>query len=158
MTAASDIVEVEAPGALVPSKPADFAKPLVDATHTAYEKVAGGVEWYFEHWVDLVEEIKAEKAAHLESLNVPDIMAALPEAKVASDIPGRVRLRLPLLKGQKPLSEQCAEILRGVPGIIEVQVSPVTGSVLAFYDKQTLPNLEALLEAVASASGANDGA
>ena len=112
------------------------------------DRVAGGVEWYFEHWVDLVEEIRAEQAVKQPRLSMDDIMAALPEAKVVSDIPGRVRLRLPELKGQKPLVEQCAEALGGIPGITDAQVSSVTGSILAFYDTDQLPSLDALLKAV----------
>ena len=149
MTATTDTITVETPGtALIPVKPAAVVKPLVDATHIAYEKVAGGVEWYFEHWVDLVEEIRAEQAVGHVSLSVADIMAALPEAKVVSDIPGRVRLRLPELKGQKPLVEQCAEALGGIPGITDAQVSSVTGSILALYDTDQIPSLDALLKAV----------
>ena len=149
MTATTDTITVETPStALIPVKPAAVVKPLVDGTHAAYEKVAGGVEWYFEHWVDLVEEIRAEQAVKQPRLSMDDIMAALPEAKVVSDIPGRVRLRLPELKGQKPLVEQCAEALGGIPGITDAQVSSVTGSILAFYDTDQLPSLDALLKAV----------
>lgn len=149
MTAASDTVTVEAPSAAgLAIDPVAISKPLVDATHTVYERVAGGVEWYFEHWVDIVEEIRAEQAAGQARLTVADIMAALPEAKVASDIPGRVRLRLPELRGKKPLVEQCSEALRAVPGISDVQVNSITGSILAFYDTDQHPSLQALLEAI----------
>lgn len=149
MTAADATVTVEAPAtSVVPFDPTAVTKPLVDTTHAVYEKVAGGLEWYFEHWIDIVEEIKAEQAAHLPNLAVDDILASLGDARVASDIPGRVRLRLPELKHQKSLAEQCAETLRGIPGIDEVHVSPVTGSVLAFYDTDTLASLSALLAAV----------
>ena len=149
MTATTDTITVETPStALIPVKPAAVVKPLVDGTHAAYEKVAGGVEWYFEHWVDLVEEIRAEQAVKQPRLSMDDIMAALPEAKVVSDIPGRVRLRLPELKGQKPLVEQCAEALGDIRGITDAQVSSVTGSILAFYDTDQIPSLDALLKAV----------
>lgn len=148
MTVASDTLTVEAPGTSGTSiDPAAITKPLVDATQTVYERVAGGVEWYFEHWVDLVEEIRAEQTAGQPKLGVADIMAALPEAKVASSIPGRVRLRLPELKARKPLVEQCTGALRAVPGISDVQVSSITGSILAFYDTEQYPTLQDLLEA-----------
>ena len=152
MTVASDTLTVEAPSAAGFSiDPAVVTRPFVDASQTVYERVAGGVEWYFEHWVDIVEEIKAERAVGQAKLSVADIMAALPQAKVASDIPGRVRLRLPELKGQKPLVEQCTEALRAVTGINDVQVSSITGSILAFYDTDQHPSLQALLEAVGAA-------
>lgn len=158
MTVTNDAVVVDMPGTtLAPFKPADVAKPFVDATHGIYENVAGGVEWYFEHWVDLFEEIKAEKAAHLPKFQIADILATLPEAKVASDIPGRARLRLSQLKGQKDLCEHCAEAIRGVPGIGEVHVSPITGSILAFYDKNTFPSLQSVLAALTPGQAGNDG-
>ena len=149
MTATTDTLATEAPGtALAPIDPVAMAKPLVDATHTVYQKIAGGVEWYFEHWVDLVEEIRAEQAAGQVSRTLADIIAALPEARVASDIPGRVRLRLPELQGQKALVEQVGEALIGVSGVTSAQVSSVSGSVLVFYDTDQLPSLHELLQAV----------
>ena len=148
MTVASDTIVVEGPGtSLVPS-PADIASSVTGATKKVHGKLLGGVEWYFEHWVDLFEEIKAEKQSVLGSFSLDDIMAALPGAKVASDVPGRARLRLPLLKGQETLCELCAEALKRVPGVDEVHVSALTGSVLALYDTDEFPSLQALLDAI----------
>lgn len=149
MTAAEETVVVEPGGAAVATyQPADLAKPLVDATHTVYEKIAGGFEWYFEHWVDLFEEIQAEQAAGLPSLEVAAVMAALGDAKVASSIPGRVRLRLPELKKQADLCARLAEAIKGVSGIDAVHVSPITGSILALYDADEYPSLDELLQAI----------
>lgn len=149
MIAAEDTIVIDPGGAAVTTvTPADMAQPLVDATHTVYERIAGGVEWYFEHWVDIVEEIKAEQAALLPSLEVADIMAALPEAKVASDIPGRARLRLSQLKKQSDLCAEIAEVVKAVPGVDAVHVSAITGSILALYDTRQVPSLEALLNAL----------
>lgn len=149
MTAVSDTIVVEGSGStsLVPS-PADIASSVTDATKKVHGKLLGGVEWYFEHWVDLFEEVKAEKQSVLGSFSLDDIVAALPGAKVASDVPGRARLRLPLLKGQETLCELCAEALKRVPGVDEVHVSALTGSVLALYDTDEFPSLQALLDAV----------
>lgn len=149
MTAAEDTIVVDSSGTAVATiSPADLTKPLVDATHTAYEKIAGGFEWYFEHWVDLFEEIKAEQAARLPSLDLAGVMAALPEAKIASDIPGRARLRLPVLKKHSDLCAQVAEAVKAVPGVDAVHVSAITGSILAFYDAGEYPSLDDLLRAV----------
>lgn len=148
MTAASDTIVVEGPGtSLVPS-PADIASSVSGATRKVHGKLLGSVEWYFEHWVDLFEEVKAEKQSVLASFSLDDIMAALSDAKVASDIPGRARLRLPLLKGQPALCEQCAAALNSIPGVDEVHVSSLTGSVLALYDADEIPSLQALLDAL----------
>ncbi len=149
MTAAEETVVIDPSGAAVASyEPADLTKPLVDATHTVYEKIAGGFEWYFEHWVDLFEEIKAEQAVGLPSLDVAAVMAALGDAKVASDIPGRVRLRLPELKKQTALCAQLAETIKGVAGVEAVHVSAITGSILALYDADEYPSLDELLQAI----------
>lgn len=149
MTATNDAATVEAPATSVATFDATaVTRPLVDATHTAYEKIAGGMEWYFEHWIDIVEEIHAEQAARLPKMALDDILGTLDHAHVASDIPGRVRLRLPELKKQKILAAQCAQTLQGIPGITEAHVSPVTGSILAFYDTDILPSLTELLAAV----------
>lgn len=149
MTAAQETVVIDPSGSAVAAySPADVTKPLVDATHTAYEKIAGGVEWYFEHWVDLFEEIKAEQAARLPSLEIAGVMAALGEAKIASDIPGRVRLRLPELKKRSGLCAQVAEAIKAVPGLDHVHVSAITGSILAFYDAGQYPSLDDLLQAI----------
>lgn len=149
MTAAEDTIVVDSSGTAVATiSPTDMAKPLVDATHTVYEKIAGGVEWYFEHWVDLFEEIKAEQAVRMPSLDIAGVMAALGDAKVASDIPGRARLRLPMLKKRSDLCAQVAEAVKAIPGVDAVHVSAITGSILAFYDAGEYPSLDDLLQAV----------
>lgn len=149
MTAAKETIVVDASGAAIaPYNPADMAKPLIDATHSAYERVAGGFEWYFEHWVDLFEEIKAEQAARLPSLDIASVMATLGDAQVASDIPGRVRLRLPMLKKRGDLCAQVAEAVKAVPGVDAVHVSAITGSILAFYDASEYQSLDELLWAI----------
>lgn len=148
MTATSEITVENGSGmALVPN-PADIASSLADSTRKVRGKIAGGVEWYFEHWVDIFEEIRAEKQAELGSFSLADVRGALPGAKVVSDTAGRVRLRVPLLKGQKALCAQCADMLGAVPGIDQVHVSPVTGSVLAFYDTDEFSSLLDLLDAL----------
>ncbi len=149
MTAAEETVVIDPSGTAVATyKPVDMAKPLVDATHNVYEKIAGGVEWYFEHWVDLFEEIKAEQAARMPSLDIAGVMAALGDAKVASDIPGRARLRLPMLKKRSDLCAQVAEAVKAVPGVDAVHVSAITGSILALYDAGEYQSLDELLRAV----------
>lgn len=127
------------------------AKPLVDATHKAYTRLAVHVEKYFENWVDLVEEVKIEQQ-HDEpaDLTIADILVALPEAEVTSEIPGRARLYLPALKGQSVLAEQCAAALGNLPGVDRIQVSSLTGSILVLFDTDEYPSLQDLLSAVGS--------
>ncbi|HRX02366.1 MAG: hypothetical protein KDI07_12825 [Anaerolineae bacterium] len=148
MTATSEATVADGLGSALVSYPADIASSLADSTKKVHGKLMGNIEWYFEHWVDIYEEIKAENQDKLGSFSLADVMGALPNAKVASDIAGRVRLRVPLLKGQDALCAQCADMLGAVPGIDQVHVSPITGSVLAFYDTGEFSSLSDLLESL----------
>jgi hypothetical protein len=49
-------------------------------------------------------------------------------------IPGRVRLRIPGIKGKPALAREIEKQLAGFPVIRRVEVNPVTGSVLVAYD------------------------
>lgn len=127
------------------------AKPLIDATQSAYAKFAVHAETYFEHWSDLVEEVKIEQhIGEPTDLSVADILASLPEAEVASESTGRARLRLPALRGQPALAEQCAAALGSLPGITRVQVSSLAGSILIFFDTREYPSLQDLLNVFSS--------
>src|SRR5262249_45008419 len=49
-------------------------------------------------------------------------------------IPGRVRLRIPSIKGQPDLAREIEKQLTGLTVVRRVEVSAVTGSVLVVYD------------------------
>jgi hypothetical protein len=70
--------------------------------------------------------------------------------KVMSFIPGRVRLRVDLLKGAKTLAGQAQARLAEVPGIREVEANPVSGSLLVKYDSRRLAE-QASVDALAAA-------
>jgi hypothetical protein len=125
-------------------------QPILDTSHQVYEKVVGGLQWYVEQWEDVIIEAKAMLAPGDESLAAADILASLTNAKVASDIPGRVRLRLKQLRGHTDLAEQCEHALGSMHGIRQVEVSSLTGSVLVFYDAAQYASREALLNAMAA--------
>lgn len=68
-------------------------------------------------------------------------------------VPGRVRIKLPRLKGEARLAQEVQRALVAIPGIQEVEVSALTGSVLVLYDVD-LPemlNLESLAPLLALA-------
>lgn len=116
---------------------------------TRFSSRLQSAERYFEHWVDLVEEIKAEQEVpDQEDLDLADITAKLADAEVASESTGRVRLRLHELQGQPLLAEQLADALVAVPGIKRVQVSAITGSVLIFFNARDYPSVDDLLDAL----------
>ncbi|MFN8474233.1 MAG: hypothetical protein U0822_18715 [Anaerolineae bacterium] len=125
------------------------SKPLHEPSRKAYGRLQESVQWYVEHWEDLVHEARAERAPHEEvSLSPDGILKSLSDAKVASDIPGRVRLRVDQLKGHDGLAEPVAQTLGSIPGVKQVEVSSATGSILVVYDKKKYASREELLGAI----------
>ncbi|MCO5190140.1 MAG: hypothetical protein M9918_18365 [Anaerolineae bacterium] len=122
---------------------------VTDAGRKAYDSVAGGAQWYIEQWEDLIAEAREMRAsAELDDIPAEDFLANLIEAKIDSDIPGRLRVRPAQLKGRSELARQCTELLAGVDGISEAHVSALTGSVLLFYDTNHFETSEELLLAL----------
>ncbi len=150
MTETTDTGAEQSSGAsFKPADAAAAAKPIIDAGHTVYQEVTVRAERYFEHWVDLVEEIKAEQEPPDQPvLRLDDVLASLAAAEVASESTGRVRLRAPELQGQRELAEQVADALVNVLGVKRVQVSAITGSVLIFFNAREYPSVQDLLDAV----------
>jgi hypothetical protein len=56
------------------------------------------------------------------------------EARVVHHIPGRMRIKAPFLKGAVADLDQLNELLLPVEGLKHVDFSPITGSVLLYYD------------------------
>lgn len=73
--------------------------------------------------------------------------------RVVHAIEGRLRLRLPWLRRANGEATALADAMATWPGIVEVQVRPLTGSVLCWYDGRELSE-SALIERVAEAAGA----
>jgi len=55
-------------------------------------------------------------------------------AHIAHHIPGRLRLKVPGAKGNPAFLDQVRAALTSVEGVSEIEVNPVTGSVLVHYD------------------------
>jgi hypothetical protein len=55
-------------------------------------------------------------------------------AHVAHHVPGRLRLKVPGAKGNPEFLEKVKDALAPISGITEIEVNPVTGSVLVQYD------------------------
>lgn len=55
---------------------------------------------------------------------------------VVHHIPGRMRVRLPFLKGFSSSSEQIKELMSPLPGIRQVDFNPITGTALISYDAE----------------------
>jgi hypothetical protein len=69
--------------------------------------------------------------------------------KVVHAIPGRVRVKISHLKEDPALAREVQERLSAVQGIRQVEVNPVTGSVLVLYDRTALESLDSLLSLAA---------
>jgi hypothetical protein len=54
--------------------------------------------------------------------------------KLAHQVPGRVRMKIPSAKGNTELLQQISETFAVIPGIEKVTVNPLTGSVVLHYD------------------------
>ena len=71
-------------------------------------------------------------------------------------IPGRMRLRIPSLKGNEDLARPLREHLSSIPGVARLDVNPVTGSVLVVHHAReaTPPELvQSLAEGLAPLVG-----
>ena len=77
------------------------------------------------------------------------------EARVVHHIPGRMRVKVPFLRGAAVADlEQINELLLPVEGLKHVDFSPITGSVLLYYDPEMYEQFpRQLSEYVQSAMG-----
>ena len=56
------------------------------------------------------------------------------DASVVSDVPGRLRVRVPNLRGEPDATRQLERRLASLAGVARAQVNAATGSVLIEYD------------------------
>jgi hypothetical protein len=54
--------------------------------------------------------------------------------KIEHQVPGRVRMKIPAGKGNPDLLKEISEVFAAIPGIEEITVNPLTGSVVLHYD------------------------
>jgi hypothetical protein len=70
------------------------------------------------------------------------------------ELSGRLRLRLSWVRDAPAEATAVADLLAAVPGMIEVRVRPLTGSVLCLYDPQRL-SADRILATLREAGGAD---
>ncbi|AEB08098.1 HMA2 domain-containing protein [Desulfobacca acetoxidans] len=58
--------------------------------------------------------------------------------QISHFIPGRVRLKSLLIKGNLSLAQKIMELFSAIPGIREVEANHLTGSLLVVYDAKQL--------------------
>ncbi|HXW28688.1 MAG TPA: hypothetical protein VEK55_04930 [Xanthobacteraceae bacterium] len=57
-----------------------------------------------------------------------------PQAYVAHQVRGRVRMKIPSAKGNPELLRQISETFAAVPGVEQITINPATGSMVVLYD------------------------
>jgi len=57
-----------------------------------------------------------------------------PKLKIAHQVPGRIRMKIPSAKGNPEQLEAYRETLSLIPGIEKIEVNPDTGSIVLKYD------------------------
>lgn len=60
------------------------------------------------------------------------------DVQVTHFLPGRIRLKMPTLRGNPAEAEALAHALRTLPGFKSMEISTLTGSVLIRYDPGSL--------------------
>jgi hypothetical protein len=63
--------------------------------------------------------------------------------KIAHQVPGRVRMKIPSAKGNPVLLEEIQKTFSAIPGIERVDVNPETGSVVLRYDSDRHADFQA---------------
>jgi len=83
------------------------------------------------------------------------MQSPVPFLQVVHAIPGRLRVRIPALRGRRDEVAAVAFALAQYPGVVEVRCHPFTGSFLVLYDERHLP-VERLIEGLRDATGARE--
>src|SRR5689334_13348950 len=73
-------------------------------------------------------------------------MAELGGIELLHATSGRIRIRVPDIKGNPPLAREIQQQLSGFRGVRRVEANPVTGSVLLLYDPAAAHSVEELAE------------
>ena len=149
MTASPASATVDLPGGVnIPVQIEQITQPVTESSRKLVQKIAGGAQWYGEQWEDLLVEARHKALGAESHYTAADVLAGLGAAKIVSDLPGRVRVRMKELRWQDHLLGGITTALGSLPGIQQVDTSTVTGSILIHYDKVLYPSLQDLMRTV----------
>jgi P-type Cu2+ transporter len=95
-------------------------------------------------------------ATYLPDDGNSDRRARVPRATIVHQVRGRVRLRIPLLRGNRRACRRIEHHLGGQEGIIEAKASERTASVVASFDSHLL-GVADILRSIAEAFASTDG-
>ena len=71
-----------------------------------------------------------------EGIPIPNPQGTKVKLQIAHQVPGRIRMKVPSAKGQPELLAEIQRSFGSIPGIDEVVINPVTGSVVLKYDAE----------------------
>ena len=54
--------------------------------------------------------------------------------KIIHQVPGRIRMKIPSAKGNEAQLQSYKDVLSPIPGVEDIEVNPVTGSIILKYD------------------------
>jgi hypothetical protein len=133
----------------VSAVPPALTESVAKAGRHVYDWIAPSVGWYIEHLEDLVHEARAARVAAREkdAASLADVVASLPDVQIVSEKPGRARIRVKALRGQDRLADEVKQTLMVMPGVSQVEVNPLTSSVLIQYDAGQHKSLNSLFQA-----------
>jgi hypothetical protein len=141
-----------APGGVsVPINVEVITQPVADTSMRMYRAATDGLQWYCEQWEDLFLEARHMGLGANAHLTAAAILPVFAHAKVVSDLPGRLRIRVKELRWQDDLVAQCTQAIGSLPGMKQVSASSVTGSILMLYDTAQYGSCADLLNAIAAA-------
>jgi hypothetical protein len=66
--------------------------------------------------------------------------------KIVHQVPGRIRMKIPSAKGNEEQLANYKEVLALLPGVEEIDVNPVTGSIILKYDPDLNHNLHTRID------------
>jgi hypothetical protein len=66
--------------------------------------------------------------------------------KIVHQVPGRIRMKIPSAKGNEEQLASYKEVLSLLPGVEDIDINPVTGSIVLKYDPDLNRNLHARID------------
>ncbi len=70
------------------------------------------------------------------------VLHILPSVEVVSALPGRLRLRVSGLRGDRDRAAVLERRLQHLPGVTAVEANPLTGTILVFFDPRAIRQAE----------------
>jgi hypothetical protein len=119
-----------------------------------------------EHLEDIVAEARAENERPAGKGSHPaaapggagtQLARMIRGAPVVHHLPGRLRVRLPRAQRTAQLLQQLRGFVEGLGGVRQVEINPVTGSLLVYYEPESEEQIHGLLRSQADGFGSPPG-